>query len=1146
MGISELYINGIRVDLPTNFSVRLNRQLLAASALNTKDAQFSYSITLPSTETTNKALRHSGIEETRDKFNRIHTAELIIDGVRIFAGLFKLSSITDREFKGNLYLPAKRSVRDVFPDLVLADAPELRVPFEDFATSVTEANEAAEVEPQPAIYPLALYGLLNKSPLTKDGNAYSARNVFDDTVHLGMTDLPPSLNVLLLIRHLFESQGLAIDGTAFDDPKLVALYMSFSRDPEKGQPWNYGYHAKMSLNGTWDSRTNRRDNAQFWERGIGQSSDPAGFAVYAVDLLDTTNGSVQVTEDTGANIINRLVEDSAGAEWSRTQIRIPVSGVYKIRLQASVKVNEETNWRHTDSATGVQHISGKSSQATNPFQNSGFEVKLLRDRKQGDFGLAGAKLDGRYYYDNQPQNVVFDQENIPKYFPQMNTLNAPLNLIDVSQNRNFLLGAHFGIGAQGGYYPNAERGDVSVFLHPRDASDTWAARMAAKSATSWNVSDNTERPLVALPSPGWQKYGRVGDFDNEGDNPDMDIDFSGADIHLAKILDHNGWPQTPVPGDFTNRTIGYHLHDITGALSPDVGTEVSDYIDIRIYVDLRFSATVSPNPVGAVVVFYDRDLQNIGFMLHAPTSGPPDVYVDEYIVAPPLAAYVRIAADIGTLTIASGNSADENVIMYRFPLQRFYTYRLDAGEDIDAIVYVHQQVGPTPPVLRVPFVNGVAEFDTVWVGIPPEDVPVITMYLKTADYDIEDTLVISRKIEGESTQVIGWEATNRYNISVQNAPATFARRGQFVGVPADAGYNGQTDMSAAIWLEAGELITVASVSAEGRYKREGMHSTYGLIQHRVDWSLSIQPFRTEKTWISVGLNGTGSRTMNWLDPVNFDTDSINLMGFLSDSVKVNDFIENFCKAFNLIITDEGAGRFSLDVKQSQRAVSSRSLDIDAKASLMDRSNTPLGLPSVYKIGFTVADDEQGYVLTGDDGGGTFNTGVVEGGTVEQTSTFSYNWYFELSKTQTGGPVILEVPIISKTDVWDPAMPYPEAMAKRYTNLPYRFWYFDGQLAADFEFNGEPMALAKVSEDMPESILNYKNIDESILRNYFTLLIDGASHYTEVSLYLTPAEYTKLNGAMYVKYNSDLYYIAEIAGYDPTGRNKTTLKLIRKI
>ena len=124
------------------------------------------------------------------------------------------------------------------------------------------------------------------------------------------------------------------------------------------------------------------------------------------------------------------------------------------------------------------------------------------------------------------------------------------------------------------------------------------------------------------------------------------------------------------------------------------------------------------------------------------------------------------------------------------------------------------------------------------------------------------------------------------------------------------------------------------------------------------------------------------------------------------------------------------------------------------------------------------------------------------------------------------------------------------MLKRYTDLPVRFWYYDGllnDLGAEFTFNGRKLSVAKVSNELAGmSILNYKNKRLTILDNFFTILINGSSHYTEVEGYLTAEQYEAFNGVIMAMFNGDIYYVAELSGYDPTGRNKTKIKLIRRI
>lgn len=1254
----ELIINGHRINVGVNFGVRLNRQLLNPAELNTKDAQFSYSITVPAGGVNDLAFNYSSIEETRNKFNRLYDAEYIVDGVRIFKGNFKLTSVTAKAYKGNLYVPAPKSIKDIFGEIKLNQNPELRIPFADFASSVNGYNTAAAAEPQYAIFPYVLYGVLPKSPLNKNANNYSARTLWDASVRTGLQDLPPSINPLLMLKHIFNAQGYSLQGTAFDDDRLTRLYLSYKNADDYIQPWNYGQFAKIHVRGGWSSRYNFRTGGEQLERGVNQGNDSAG-VVYACDLFDATNTSMEIVQDTGGNVLYSEVNDGSGRTYVRAQVRIPTAGFYKVRFNSSLRVYDTENWRATDPATGVQHMGGRTSNAVNDFNNKIYEVRLCRDRKSADFGLNSPRLNGLFYYNNQPQNRTFDGNNIPKYFPQVG--DGQLNLIDFAQDKQHLLGFNFGRGELTNVapFPNIDiQPTTPEFYNPKAGLNPNAQMLVAKPAVSWDASqDNANPTRLAVQSSGWWKYGRIGDFDNEGDNPDIDLDYSAAAREVGKVLNAQGNPVAPAIS-LSGRITGYALNANTGFQNPNALWEVTDYIDVLEYKNIEFSAVIDPADNVAVIAFYDSILQFIGASIQAPTGGsavnimdgvsftpsryfnvdgtlydngmperavtdyvqviegetytdtflgiaqaiamydaslafvgfiygdntnpigdftvPTGVawirhyviisqltdrtitlkaaasvtYTNEPITPPAGAAFVRLSGVIANgLTVTADSAANDNIILHRFQLARFYTYRLEApaGSNYQGYAYIHNGADVNY-LARVDFVDGVAEINTAFAPMLTVD-PKLTIYLKTADFDVDNTLTISRRIEAGSEDVIDWELTDKYKIDLNNAPANYARRGQFNNAGADGNWYAQGEINTVVWLEAGELLTVASVSSEGRYRRDGMHSTFGWTSHEVYYDLDVQPFRTDPEWLKVSLQGSGTEAMDWDDAPNFDTDSINLVGFLNADMKTDEFIDNFCKAFNLRLSQIDLNTFSLDVKQSKTAVSSRFVNLDKIASVKDRENTPLGLPSIYKLGFTVDVEERGYVETGDNGGGEYETGTVEGSVVEQKSTFSYNWLKNITKVESGGNIILPLPIISKDEVWNDAMPYPEAMRKRYTDLAYRFWYYDGLLnsaGATFTFNGAALQLARVSNRIATSILNYKNLPFTILDNYFTVLINGSSHYTELEGYLTAAMYAQLDGSLMAMFNGDLYFIAELGGYDPTGRNKTNIKLIRKL
>lgn len=1147
----ELYINGKLCDLNDNFNVRINRQLLNPSELNTKDAQYSYSVTLPPTDRNQQIFSYANIEETRNKFNTVYTAELIINSVRVFIGNFRLSEISNG-FKGNLYIPALKSIKDIFGELKLNENPAFDLPFADFATSVNAYNLAAATTPQMAIFPYVLYGLLPKVPINRDTNNYSARNLWDESVRIGMSDLPPSINTLLILKHIFNSQGYQLVGTAFDDARLNQLYQSYKNATDYTQPWNYGQHAKIHINGSWSSTYNKRTGApgREFERGVTETSDPIN--TYICDLFDATNTDVNVTEDSGGNVSVKEINDNDGVPWLNCAVRIPTSGFYKVRLQANLDVYSNENWRETDPATGVQHISGYTENASNRLADNMYEVKLLRDWGKGDFGVSSGKIDGTFYRNNQPQNDDFeDPEAIPKYFPQVFE-NGQINLIDAAQNKNIVLGFMFGRRPR---TLSFEDGEIvtrySPYENPKDEFVKLAQILAAKPSLSWDTSVNDTDPTrLAIKNFGYWKYGRLGAFDSGGDNPDTDIDYPGFRVY-GKVLNVLGNPVDPAGALFSARTNGFYINSLTGTPVINALWQITGFIDIRDYSEIRLTGNIDGAVENiAVTAFYDVDKQFIGYGLTASAPGVTDSYTDEAVVAPTDAVYVRFTGRVAApITIEGDFVATDNIILARFLLEKYYTYRLTApvGSDYTGFAYVHAGSSTISPRLVVPFVAGVAEFSTsAWTDA--DLFPALTIYLKTGTFDVDGTLVISRRIDGESEDVIDWELSNKYKIELINAPVNFAYRGQYENAPADNAWRAQGQAAAIVWFNAGELVTIASASGQGRYRRDGMHSTYGWVNHDINYDLSIQPFRVDADWLKVNFSGNGTAQMDWNDPVNFDTDSINLVGFLPADIKTDDFIDNFCKAYNLRLSQIDAQTFRLDVKQSKTSTSNLYVDLDGIASVKDSANAPLGLPSLYKIGFTVNVDEEGYKMTGDDGGGQFSTGVIEDSVVEQKSNFSFNWFKEIIKRETAGDINLMIPVISKFEVWQPSTPYPEAMVKRFSDLAQRFWYYDGLLndnGVTFQFNGADLKIAQISNALGDiSILNYKNAPDTILSNFFTILINGSSHYTEISAFLTPIQYTALDGTILGKFNGDLYYIAEIAGYDPEAKNMTKIKLIK--
>ena len=184
------------------------------------------------------------------------------------------------------------------------------------------------------------------------------------------------------------------------------------------------------------------------------------------------------------------------------------------------------------------------------------------------------------------------------------------------------------------------------------------------------------------------------------------------------------------------------------------------------------------------------------------------------------------------------------------------------------------------------------------------------------------------------------------------------------------------------------------------------------------------------------------------------------------------------------------------------------------------------------------------ITEGDTGGGIFETGSDENNVVEQKSNFSYCWYKTLNKDQ-GEEAEVAVPVITDHELWTDGN--NEMNSKVYFNKAQRFWfhYLDSHKTLQVHDTPSKIAIVKQIHKSEKSLkLDYHDEPDSILREFFTLL-KYDKEYTCVECYLTPEEYEILPSA-YVRLNGDLYNVVDADGFDPIGKQKTKLKLIKKL
>lgn len=395
---------------------------------------------------------------------------------------------------------------------------------------------------------------------------------------------------------------------------------------------------------------------------------------------------------------------------------------------------------------------------------------------------------------------------------------------------------------------------------------------------------------------------------------------------------------------------------------------------------------------------------------------------------------------------------------------------------------------------------------------------------------------------------INFVETDKFKVDLINAPHSFT-------LQSEDERSGSGSLSQIMWFDEGENITLMFVTSKFNREYNKRDSWAG---QKIDYELKLTPFQHDARWLKVDpdIDGNKNGTMKWDDTPTFNEGKLNLSSCLPQKTKIDEWLDNFCKTFNLELINTGAQKFELNIKNKDiTRFKENIIDLDKKTSVELRSNATLGLPRSYQLGFEVETSEQGYfesqqndgdakiANSGENGGGEFLTGSTDTSVIEQKSGFSYCWYKKLKDRLYGKTI--EVPVITEHEAWERTTNYNEISQKRYFDLRQRFWFRKPQNHyVNIQGHMTPLAILTNSykaENQPLT-LDYEDKPQSIARNYF-LLMDNRSSYTSVSCYLTPEEYNQISYS-YVRFNGDLYMVAEVDGYDPLGLSQAKLKLIR--
>lgn len=308
---------------------------------------------------------------------------------------------------------------------------------------------------------------------------------------------------------------------------------------------------------------------------------------------------------------------------------------------------------------------------------------------------------------------------------------------------------------------------------------------------------------------------------------------------------------------------------------------------------------------------------------------------------------------------------------------------------------------------------------------------------------------------------------------------------------------------------------------------------------------------------------------NASSPTEFPT-QLNLFDFTNNETNASDWISNIQKAFNLEIKTEG-NTVTIDVKKTPNSRIGYAVDIDDRINQYEAESEYISYPRSMSVKYKINKDEWGFEKTvsqdhindadwydyGDSGYTVIqlNDDTYETSSQDIQTDFSYTYYdiFKFKNVDINGnegteEKLILLPVIELSQYMADGYGYDEAMKHDGYSLSQRFWFRQQPSTDGVYLHDNLHEFVKFSiptNHLDDFNLSYKDSEKSILTEYFTCNPMLDSNYVNVDVYMSPSEYKDIKNGAFVHFDSDLYVVSEMEGYDPSGIDKVSLKLIKK-
>ena len=311
-------------------------------------------------------------------------------------------------------------------------------------------------------------------------------------------------------------------------------------------------------------------------------------------------------------------------------------------------------------------------------------------------------------------------------------------------------------------------------------------------------------------------------------------------------------------------------------------------------------------------------------------------------------------------------------------------------------------------------------------------------------------------------------------------------------------------------------------------------------------------------------------------PTEFDV-NLNLANFYNKEKKISDWLQNTIDAFNLEVTQDG-NNILINTKKKY-GFDKTAVDLDDRANSNEAEALVIDYPRSMAVKYKIDIEEWGFEKSvtpqsklndadwykyGDSGFTEImlNDDLYITSRSEKSLQYSYTWYDNFNwiavdssfTADTGTTLNLRIPVISKYTYMIDGYNYEESMKHDGKGLAQRFWFRPKPTNAYVWTRTYPVEVVNVYQ--PTNIwsnggdlvlnLSYKTTEKSLLNEYFNISAYLASNYVDIEVYLNAMEYNRLKNGALVHFDSDLYEVVSIDGYDPTGFNKTKLRIMKKV